>query len=318
MTKQITISIFKNNKWRLVLQVLAISSLISCGGNKTVSSEQEDKAQELQQLVDSLVRDVPGTVGVAVITSEGDTVAVNNDVRYPLMSVFKVHEALAVAHELDSRNQSLDSIMTLQRSQLSETTWSPMLKDYPKGDLKISVGELMRYILTVSDNNASNVLFDSIVSVSHTDSFIRNLGIPDSFRLQYTESQMQRDHAISYDNYSSPLSCAALVKRVFTDSIVSQEKQDSIRQWMGKCVSATDRMMAGVTTVDGARLYHRTGSGYTNERGEIIAINDVGYIIMPDGRETALAILVKDYPGEQSQADSLIASITSSILQFIR
>ena len=120
------------------------------------------------------------------------------------MSVFKLHEALAVAHELDSRNQSLDSIMTLQRSQLSETTWSPMLKDYPKGDLKISVGELMRYILTVSDNNASNVLFDSIVSVSHTDSFIRNLGIPDSFRLQYTESQMQRDHAISYDNYSSP------------------------------------------------------------------------------------------------------------------
>ena len=73
-------------------------------------------------------------------------------------------------------------------------------------------------------------------------------------------------------------------------------------------------MAAAVAKFPDARLYHRTGSGYVNERGEIVAVNDVGVIALPDGRKIALAILIKDFAGEQSQADSIIAAVTTKIL----
>ena len=36
-------------------------------------------------------------IGIAVIIDGKDTVTVNNDIHYPLMSVFKFHQALALA-----------------------------------------------------------------------------------------------------------------------------------------------------------------------------------------------------------------------------
>lgn len=73
-------------------------------------------------------------------------------------------------------------------------------------------------------------------------------------------------------------------------------------------------MAAAVAKIPDARLYHRTGSGYVNDRGEIVAINDVGVIVLSDGRKIAIAVLIKDFPGEQRQADSTIAAVTTKII----
>ena len=66
-----------------------------------------------------------------------------------------------------------------------------------------------------------------------------------------------------------------------------------------------------------AKLYHRTGSGYVNDRGQILAVNDVGLIELPDGRQLAVAILIKDYAGTQTQADAEIANLTKIIIDHI-
>ena len=297
-----------------VIVAAGVSAMLMCctSGRVPAAGNGHD---ELRAVIDSVMQSAGGEVGIAVITPEGDTVTANNNPVYPLMSVFKLHEALAVAHTLDMQGRSLDSMMHISRKHLSSTTWSPMLKAYPEGDIDISVGKLVRYALIDSDNNASNLLFDSIVSVAETDAYIRSFGISGEFSLKHTEHEMQGNHDLSYENRSTPLACAELIRRVCRDSLVSAGKQDSIIAWMGQCVSASDRMLAAVNAVEGARLYHRTGSGYTNERGEIVAVNDVGYIVLPDGRGVTLAVLVKDYPGPQPDADRMIASITSAVIE---
>ncbi len=189
-----------------------------------------------------------------------------------------------------------------------------MLKDYPEGCFSVSIGELVKYALVHSDNNASNLLFSRITSVQQTDSMAHALTRCQDFQLHHTEHHMKLDHQSSYDNWSSPLACAELISLTFTDSIVSQAKQDSIRAWLGQCSSASERMAAAVKAVEGARLYHRTGSGYTNDRGEIIAVNDIGLIDLPDGRRTVIAVMIKDFPGSQEEADGTIAAITRRIL----
>ena len=182
------------------------------------------------------VAGAPGEVGIAVIFDGGrDTVSIGNDVRYPLMSVFKLHEALAVCHELDRRGVGLDTVLHISRGELADDTWSPMLNRYPEGDIDVAVGELIDNILIDSDNNASNVLFERICPVSRTDSFVRSIGIEDSFKLVVTEEEMHREHDKAYMNWSSPRACAGLVDRVFRDSVVSADKQQRIIRAMKAC-----------------------------------------------------------------------------------
>lgn len=290
---------------RILILTFAVIALWSCSRGKTAD----------YGCISDCVNDVAGEIGIAVITSEGDTLTVNNTDDYPLMSVFKLHESLAVADALASQGQSFDSVLHISREEMSTNTWSPMLKDYPSGDIDISVGDLVKYSLLESDNNASNLLFEHIVTTEPTDSFIRSLaGMPQDFKIRYTERQMQADHAKAYQNRTSPLACAALIAKTLNDSIVDPTMQDSIISWLGNCTSAPNRMAAAVAKFPDTRLYHRTGSGYVNDRGEIVAVNDVGVIALPDGRKIAVAILIKDFAGEQNQADSIIAAVTTKIL----
>ena len=49
---------------------------------------------DLQEQLRRMVADKKAQVGIAVIVDGRDTLTVNNDVRYPMMSVFKFHQAL--------------------------------------------------------------------------------------------------------------------------------------------------------------------------------------------------------------------------------
>ena len=60
----------------------------------------------------------PGEIGVAVIINNTDTITVNNKSIYPMMSVFKVHQALAICDDFGHKGFSLDSLMTIHRDEL--------------------------------------------------------------------------------------------------------------------------------------------------------------------------------------------------------
>lgn len=166
-----------------------------------------------------------GEIGVAVIAG-GDTVAVNDSCVYQLMSVFKVHQALAVCERLDREGSTLDTLLTFRRRDLDPATWSPMMKDHPEPSLTMPVASLLRYSLIQSGNNAGNAMFSRLVNVHETDSFTATLIPRARFRITYAESEMSADHAKAYGNRTSPLGAAMLMGRLFTGSIVSREKQD--------------------------------------------------------------------------------------------
>ena len=76
-------------------------------------------------LADSIRRIVsacPGEIGVAVIINNTDTVRVNDKSVYPLMSVFKVHQALALCADFDNKDISLDTLIEINRNELDPQT----------------------------------------------------------------------------------------------------------------------------------------------------------------------------------------------------
>ncbi|MDE6854283.1 MAG: class A beta-lactamase-related serine hydrolase [Muribaculaceae bacterium] len=262
----------------------------------------------LEHRLYTITDSVPGMVGIAFV-SDRDTVTVNNGVAYPMMSVFKLHQALAVGAAV----ASWDSVLTVRADELDPHTWSPMLKVLGSGGFDVSVGELVRYAVTSSDNNASNLLFSHISSPADTRRFVKSVAADTSFQILYSEAEMKREHSLSYLNYTSPLSAALLIRQVFTSDLIGAGAQDSIRSALMAVTTGHDRLGAAITEADDVLFGHKTGSGYRNSSGELIAHNDVGYFRMSDGRDYALAVLIRDFRGTEDEASAVMADISRLI-----
>lgn len=263
-----------------------------------------------------IVAEYPGEIGVAVIINNADTIVVNDKRIYPLMSVFKVHQALAICEDFDREGISLDTIMTLKRDELDQHTWSPMLKEHTEPAISLTVKELLRYTLTQSDNNASNYMFKELVNTAQTDSFIATIVPRQSFQIAYTEEEMSANHRKAYDNCTSPLGAAILMNRLFTDSLVCHDKQVFIMKTLEECTTGKDRIAAPLLDKDGVTIGHKTGSGY-KENGVLVAHNDIAYVRLPNGISYTLAVFVKDFKGDEKQAAQAIARISGTVYNYI-
>lgn len=290
----------------------------SCAMNRKNESALDTVYENkiLKNLEDSLrilTAEYPGEIGVALITDRNDTLTINDINKYPLMSVFKLHQGVSLCRLFDKTGQSLDTVVTLYRDSLNPDTWSPMLKEYKDRKFSVTVRKLLEYSLQQSDNNASNYLFGKFEPVAQVDSCISTLIPRESFRLSVTEEKMWNDHSLCYENRTSPLGAAILIDRLFTDSILSLPFQNFLKQSLFKCKTGVDRIGAPLLQTEGLRIAHKTGSGFRDENGVLTAHNDVGVIILPDGRHYTLAVLVKDFHGAEQDASQAIAKISSTV-----
>ncbi len=255
----------------LIYTILAgLVALCSCTASSN-GNQQASLTDSLQSELSGYIAGVDGTIGVAIITPDSDTILINNEKKYPLMSVFKLHQALTVADKLSRSGTPFDTMMSIRRSDMDYTTWSPMLKEHTEPMFSIELSELLRYILQQSDNNASNFLFDNIASVHTTDSLVRHLTGRQDFNLSYTEHQMKQNHELSRDNWSSPLACAVLINKVFTDSLIPAEGQRLVQELLLGCTTGQDRIVAAFKDMPGIKVGHKTGSGYRDSNDRLMA-----------------------------------------------
>lgn len=297
-----------------ILSFVFLGILYGCSsGNAAGIVSRDVRLSLLQDSIENFANRHPGEIGVAVIIDTGDTIAVNNDDKYPMMSVFKLHQAISLCHRFDTSGVSLDSVVTLYRDSLDLNTWSPMLKEHQETVIRLPLRRLIEYSLQESDNNASNELFRRMESVEECRNYISGLIPGQRFDMRYMESEMKSDHEKSYGNHTSPLAAAALINRLFTDSLVSGANNDFLRRTLIGCLTGQDRIVAPLHGIKGITIGHKTGSGFINEAGELMAHNDVAYVRLPDGRSYSVAIFVKDFKGDEKSASEIIARISELI-----
>lgn len=296
--------------------LFGIVLLTGCKSRSSRASHDDAGQAVLENLRDSLEKiaaEYPAEIGIALLTGDGDTLVVNNETKYPLMSVFKLHQALALCDLFEQRATSLDTVVEIPASRLNPDTWSPMLKDHPEKTIELPVRELLRYTLMQSDNNASNYMFETLRSVAETDSFVATLIPRENFRLVVTEADMWSDHDRCYENCSSPLGAAMLIDRLYTDNTLCPVNRDFICTTLRECRTGTDRIVAPLADKKEVVVGHKTGSGFRNDYGVLSAHNDVAYVTLPDGRHYALAVLVKDFHGSEAEAAKVIAGISATV-----
>ena len=254
-------------------------------------------------------------IGIAVILDAQDTVTVNNDDRYPLMSVFKFHQALAVADYLDRNGLTPDTEIFIPEEELVPDTYSPLRKEFPEGEISLSVSRLLEYSLQLSDNNACDILFEHTGGPAATDRYVRSLGLR-NFAIAATEQQMHDDPQTCYENWSTPLEAAALLELLVTEQILTPTLREMIRQNLINCKTGADRLPKPLSGT-GAVIGHKTGTSDRDERGIFAGTNDPGFVILPDGTRYTIAVFIKDSAENPETNARIIADISETVYRYV-
>lgn len=269
---------------------------------------------DLRRAIEAYLQDKQAQVGVALIVDGKDTLIVNDACRYPLMSVFKLHQAMAVAHYLRVRGLTLETPVSVRATELKPDTYSPLRDKYPQGGVMLPVSELLAYTLQLSDNNACDILFTHLCGVKETEHYVRSLRIG-PFAIAANEDEMHRDLSRCYDNWSTPLAVARLLEMLFTHPVFADYAEEAfLRKMLSECETGKDRLAAPLLHT-GATIGHKTGTGDRNAKGQWIGVNDAGFVRLPDGRHYTLVVLVKDSEASLEETSRYIADISALVYQ---
>lgn len=268
------------------------------------------RQQTPESKIADFLRGKKATVGVAVLTDKNETILHNNQIHYPLLSVFKFHVALAALDKKNKQGTALDHIIHVKASQLRKNTYSPLRKKYPDQDLDIPLGELLQYSISQSDNNACDILIEYAGGIGHIHKYIKGLGISD-FNLSETEDSMHLNPQKTYLNWSTPSEMVQLLKIADERNLFSPVYKDFL--WNAMIATGTGNNKLKGSLPSNAVVGHKTGSSDRNPEGVKIADNDAGVVIMPDGKKFYIAVFVMDSSETDEENAAIIAHISRMI-----
>lgn len=271
--------------------------------------------RNLETLLRQAIEGKKAEIGIAVIIDGKDTVTVNNDIHYPLMSVFKFHQALALADFMGREKQPLNTRLAISKCDLKQNTYSPLRDKYPGGGIEMSVAELLEYTLQLSDNNACDILFRYQGGTEAVDNYIHSLGITDC-AITATEDEMHQDISRCYQNWSTPLAAAELLELFRKKTLIADEYKEFIYQTMVQCETGKDRLVAPLQN-KGITIGHKTGTGDRNAKGQQIGCNDIGFVLLPGGHSYSIAVFVKDSEESDSENSKIIAEISRIVYEYV-
>lgn len=278
-------------------------------------TKSHDSLAPLRAEIQQIIQDKKATVGVAVIIGGKDTLTVNNTEKYPMLSVYKFHQAVTVCDYLQKKEIPLDTPLFLDKKYFKEGTYSPLRDQRPEGDFKLPIGVLLVCTMQHSDNVACDILFDYIGGVDVVNEYIHSLGLKD-VSIAATEDEMHQDKNKCYENWTTPMEAANLLELFSTQDLYSNKNRHFLRLVMMACETGQDRLAAPLPT-DTIRIGHKTGTSDKNERGEYIGINDIGFVILPDGHRYMIAVFVKDSKEDMATNSKIIADISEAVYKFV-
>ena len=290
----------KNIFWLLILFVFCLNIFA-----------QHDS---LKSRISQIIKEAGGTIGAAIGTYENpDALTFNNDIHYPMQSVFKFPLALAVLSDVDKGILSLDQKIHISKKDLLPDTWSPLREKYPNGNVDIALSEILTYTVSESDNNGCDILFRIEGGPSKVNKYIHSLGIKE-INIAATEEDMHKDWDVQYKNWTTPSAMARLLTKFVRDSILSSTSRNFLRNIMAAAITGSGRIKGQLPA--GTTVAHKTGSSGTNKKGIAAATNDAGIVTLPNGQDIIVVVFIKDSKDNEKKRDETIAKIARAAYDF--
>jgi beta-lactamase class A len=262
--------------------------------------------QALRNEINRIAASSKSKIGVAVSLLEtGDTLTYHNQDHYVLHSVAKLAIAMTVLREVDRGRFKLNQQIHITKADLPPT-YSPLADKYPEGNVDVPVDILINYMISLSDNNACDILLKQLGGTKPVEDFVHGLGIS-AIVIKASEAQMAAAWPIQYSNWCQPYTQVQLLNNLFNRSALSQSSSDFL--WRALLATSTGpKRLKGMMPVS-TPVAHKTGTSSTNDKGLTPATNDVGIIVLPNGRHLAIAVFITDSYDPLATRELLIARI---------
>jgi beta-lactamase class A len=230
-------------------------------------------------------------LGVAAIHLEsGRRVGVRGGERFPMGSVYKFPIVLAALRRVDAGTWKLDRKITIQPKDFSPG-WSP-LRDAAKGKpITVTLSELLRYTVSISDNTACDTTIRLLGGPAAVAAQMKALGVG-GIRIDRDEKTIaahlaepggRTKYVTDVRDTATPDDMAALLVAFWNrrDGL-SNASHDLLMKWMIDTPTGPRRIKAVVPA--GSVVAHKTGTMPGT-------VNDAAIVTSPDGKSHVVLVV---------------------------
>jgi beta-lactamase class A len=298
---------------------VVIIFFIGCNNTsiKTRTALKLNPHDSLRYKIDSIAKQAKGKVGVAIsFLSDGDrledTISYNGEMHLPMQSTYKFPLALYILHRVDSGKISLQQKIHISAKTMDQDTWSPMADSFENGG-DFTVRELLRYMVSESDNIACDELFKIAGGTEKVNDYIHSLGVND-IAIKATEAQMHADWPTQYTNWCAPKAMVQLLDLYYQKKVITGDSYGLLWKYMTVSKNSPNRI-AGLL-LKGPVVAHKTGTGGTKD-GIASATNDIGIIVIEPASESIeiaieIVVYVSDSKADMATRERVIAEIAKA------
>lgn len=296
-----------------ILSLLMICSCNAATQNETPVSQTKttDKQNdELRKQIEQIAAVAKGRVGVAAeVLETGESISLNPQEHFPMQSVYKLPIGMAVLAQVDNGKLRLEQRVRVAKSDFVHPGQLSPIRDRNPNGVELTVSELLRFAVSVSDGTASDVLL-KLVGVEVVSKYFNELGI-NELVIANSEKEIGQDWETQYRNWASPQGALQLLRSLHERRGVSEQSQQLLLKFMTETPTSAKRLkgLLPKTMV----IAHKTGTSGTNGGGIAAATNDIGLITLPNGRHLAIAVFVSDSRADLATREAVIAKIAKAI-----
>jgi beta-lactamase class A len=260
------------------------------------TTEVDPAADDFARLEDSYA----ARLGVyAMDTGTGETVEYRADERFAFASTHKVLSAAAVLQ--DTGVAALDEVIHYEQADI--VGYSPVTSAHV--DTGLTLLEVIRAAITVSDNTAANLLLERLGGPPGLEAALRAWG-DDTTSVDRWEPDLSEWAPGETRDTSTPRAMAENLDALTLGTVLAEEDRDVLVSALRDNTTGNELIRAGVP--DGWVVGDKTGTATHGGR------NDIAVVEPPGGAPIVLAIYSNRIDPEADSEPALIAEATEVVL----
>jgi beta-lactamase class A len=241
-----------------------------------------------------------GRLGCAILLPSGERVAHRAEERFPMCSTFKFLAASLILQRVDQGKEQLDRRVSFTKSDL--VAYSPETEKHVGGSM--TVAELSKAALTLSDNTAANLLLASFGGPPAITAFARSIGDKVT-RLDRNETSLNEGTPGDPRDTTTPNAMLGNLQRVLFGEVLKPSSRRQLTEWMLANTTGAAKFRIGLPS--DWKVADKTGAGDHGSN------NDIGVLWRPKGKPIFIASYLTETTISTDERNAIHAEIARAI-----
>jgi len=260
----------------------------------------------LSRSVQDIEARIGGRIGYAMSDlNSGQTWGYRADDRFPVSSTFKALLCGVILARVDAGEEAMDRLVTFGAGDL--VTYSPVTET--RLDTGMTVGELCKSAVTISDNTAGNLLLATVDGPEGFTAALRDIG-DTTTRLDRWETALNEGAPGDMKDTTTPQAALSTLRALLFGEVLTPTSRRQLADWMIADAVADDLLRASLP--EAWVIGDKSGAGGHGSRSIIAVIWPT-----PD-RPVLAAIYMTENDADMPARNAAIAEIGAAMFAELR